>query len=604
MSYVPLNVHTHYSLLLGLSKPEEIAHRCKDLGISSCAITDLCSVSGVIDFLKVMKNNNIKPIVGCKFIVKDYNSSYITLLAKNMSGWKSLLKLVSISSNPENFDVKPKICLEHLKSIDTNDLICITGYYGSTLWNSGTDSNELVHDYSEKFNNHLDELDSVFRHLFVEINLFDSSVKSIGLALREICKDKSIPITAGIESYYANKEDSVDQRILLCSNAKTTLPEITKKILSNIETGFNRFFNHDHYYILDNDLMTELYTQEELDNTHKVSELCENFSPLSKPVLPTFDFPAEFGSDAEYLRHLCRQGWKEKITNNIPKEQHNIYADRIKKELEILQGANLSSYFLIVSDILSFIRSKGWLPGPGRGSAAGCLVSYLIGITSIDPIKYNLLFERFYNAGRNSKDRISMPDIDVDVPIMYRDEVIKYIKDKYGWSRVSQMITFNTLKGRGALKEVLRVYDNLSFEEMNNITKNIPDEAKIADELQEIKDEDGFASIIMWTLENSGDKLKEWCYINEEKELAGPLAKRFEQAIRMEGTKYNQSKHAAGIAIAAADLDTICPMIYDQKTNQTIAGLEMSGLESLGIIKFDILGIALLDKIMSVNSYI
>jgi DNA polymerase-3 subunit alpha len=196
-----------------------------------------------------------------------------------------------------------------------------------------------------------------------------------------------------------------------------------------------------------------------------------------------------------------------------------------------------------------------------------------------------------------------MPDIDVDVPINQREAVIKYIKDKYGNDRVSQMITFNTLKGRGALKEVLRVYNNISFEEMNSITKHIPDEAKIADELQEIKEEEGSASIIRWTLENSGDKLKEWCSIDENGQLVGPLAKRFEQAIRLEGTKYNQSKHAAGVAIGATDLQDICPMIYDTKTDQNIAGLEMNDLESLGVIKFDILGIALLDKLMLVNSY-
>ena len=236
-----------------------------------------------------------------------------------------------------------------------------------------------------------------------------------------------------------------------------------------------------------------------------------------------------------------------------------------------------------------------------HNSAAGCLVSYLIGITSINPIVYNLIFERFYNAGRNTSDRVSMPDIDVDVPTNKREFVINYIKNKYGQSKVSQMITFNTMKGRGALKEVLRVYGNISFDEMNQITKHIPDEAKIADELQEMKEDTGEASIIRWALENSVDKLKEWCYISEEDgTLSGPLAKRFEQAIRLEGTKSNQSKHAAGVIIANEDLKNICPMVYDSKNKQMIAGLEMQDLESLGVIKFDILGVAYLDKIMHI----
>tara|TARA_R100000329_G_scaffold151105_2_gene145946 strand:- start:2967 stop:3965 length:999 start_codon:yes stop_codon:yes gene_type:complete len=330
--------------------------------------------------------------------------------------------------------------------------------------------------------------------------------------------------------------------------------------------------------------------------------MCEEYEILNKPILPNFNCPEGFAPD-EYLRQLCRDGWKDKIQDSIPKENHGEYVDRVKYELDVLQSANLSSYFLIVQDIVNYLHKKDWLPGPGRGSAAGCLVSYLIGITSIDPIKYNLIFERFYNAGRNTKDRISMPDIDVDVPINHREEIINYIKDTYGSNKVSQMITYNTLKGRGALKEVLRVYGNISFEEMNQITKCLPDEAKIADELQEMKDENGEASIIQWALENNSKKLKDWCYLKDDK-LEGPLAKRFEQAIRLEGTKYNQSKHAAGIAISRHDLSTVCPMIYDTKTKQNIAGLEMNDLESLGIVKFDILGIALLDKMMQIKQYL
>lgn len=196
-----------------------------------------------------------------------------------------------------------------------------------------------------------------------------------------------------------------------------------------------------------------------------------------------------------------------------------------------------------------------------------------------------------------------MPDIDVDVPIEKRESIIDYIKGTYGYNQVSQMVTFNTIKGRGAIKDVLRVYGNMGFEEMNRITKNIPDEAKIADELQEMKDETGEASIIRWSLENEADKLKEWCYI-ENDEIKGPLAKRFEQAIRLEGTKVNQSKHAAGVVIADTDLSALCPMIYDTKTKTKIAGMEMEDLESIGIVKFDILGVAMLDKIMFISNYL
>lgn len=616
MKYIPLHVHSHYSLQLGLSKPKDIIDRCKKLNISKCALTDSGTIAGSIAFYKEATSNSIEPILGAEIFICNEDASIknehnqklskITLLCKNLDGWSDLIKIISQSNHPDFFDKKPRIDLKNLKSIvNGNNLICITGYYGSSLWNSIVSDNELVFEWETNATNHINSLKEIFgEDIFVEIQLFDNyyNQKDISLQLREFCKKHSVARIAGVESYYSEPEDSVDQRILLCSGLKTTLPEISKKIVSNIDTGVNHFFNSDQYHILDNETIESLYDATEISNTIRIGEMCTGFSPLSKPILPRFDFPKEFKNESEYLRQLCRNGWRTKIEPNVPKENQQVYVDRIKYELEVLEGAGLSSYFLIVRDILQFVRDNGWLPGPGRGSAAGCLVSYLIGITNIDPIKYDLLFERFYNAGRNTKDRISMPDIDVDVPITQRDTIIQYIKDKYGSDRVSQMITFNTLKGRGALKEVLRVYDNISFEEMNSITKNIPDEAKIADELQEIREEEGEASIIRWALENNPDKFKDWCSIDENGELIGPLAKRFEQAIRMEGTKYNQSKHAAGIAIAAKPLDTICPMIFDTKTDQKIAGLEMNDLDALGVIKFDILGIALLDKIMFVNS--
>jgi DNA polymerase III subunit alpha len=620
MIYTPLHVHTHYSLQLGLSKPIDIANRCKELGITSCAITDTGTISGNIDFYKQMVSNNLKPILGCELYITNNDPSIknqhnlelskITLLAKNLQGWNDIIKIVSLSNSENFFYKQPRIDLNSIQKLitDKKDLICITGYHRSTLWNLVIAENELKHDWESIGLAHINKLYNIFdeSNVFIEIAMFDDyyNQQKIGKDLRKWCFDNKFKRIAGIDSYYCNNYDHVDQRIVLCSGLKTTLPEISKKIISNIDTGLNHFFNSDKYSLLDNDIMTSLYDEEELSNTILIDQMCESFSPLNKHILPNFDFPSQYGSAAEYLRQLCREGWKKKVESKIPKDNQASYVDRIKYELEVLETAGLSSYFLIVRDILEFVRKKGWIPGPGRGSAAGCLVSYLIDITNIDPIKYNLLFERFYNSGRNTKDRVSMPDIDVDVPINQRDKIIQYIKDKYGSDRVSQMITFNTLKGRGALKEVLRVHNNISFEEMNNITKHIPDEAKIADELQEIKGEEGSASIIRWALENDKEKFKEWCEINDDGELIGPLAKRFEQAIRLEGTKTHQSKHAAGVAISASPLSSICPMIFDTKTNQNIAGLEMGDLDSLGVIKFDILGIALLDKIMFVNDII
>jgi DNA polymerase-3 subunit alpha len=418
--------------------------------------------------------------------------------------------------------------------------------------------------------------------------------------MRELAHHTSTKLIATPDAHYCRKEDAIDQRVLLCNNLKTTFPEVSRKISNDEEVPLGCFFTSDNFHILSQDEIRSFHTEEEIENTNLVASLCEEYNILDKPQLPAFACPKNM-DDAEYLRELCRRGWKQKIAGHIPKDNHQIYADRVKYELEVLQGAGLSSYFLIVQDIVNYVRSNNWLPGPGRGSASGCLVSYLIGITSIDSIKHKLLFDRFYNAGRNTKDRISMPDIDVDVPINKRENIIEYIKTTYGQDKVSQMITFNTIKGRGAIKDVLRVYGNISFDEMNKITKSIPDESKIADDLQEMKEETGEASIIRWSLENRSDKLKEWCYLDDKNELQGPLAKRFEQAIRLEGTKSNQSKHPAGIAISTHPLNESCPMVYDSKNDQMIAGMEMQDLEALGIIKFDILGVAMLDKIMTIQ---
>jgi DNA polymerase-3 subunit alpha len=248
-----------------------------------------------------------------------------------------------------------------------------------------------------------------------------------------------------------------------------------------------------------------------------------------------------------------------------------------------------------VQDIVNEVKRRGWLAGPGRGSAAGCLVSFLVGITDVDPIQHGLLFERFYNEGRNTKDHISLPDIDVDVPAEYRDNIIDYIKTKYGHENVSQMITFGRLQGRAALKEVLRINDAVSFAEMNEITKRIPNEAEISDQLELM----GEKSIINWALDNDAESLKNWCYKNENGTLEGPLADIFKQAIDIEGTNKSQGKHAAGVLISQQKLLDICPMVKD-KNDQMIAAFEMNDLESQGHIKFDILGIDLLSKIMEI----
>lgn len=615
-SYIPLHVHSMYSLLDGLSKPSQIADRCKEINVKSCALTDHGNIAGAIKFYTEMRKSGIKPILGCELYICDQDASiqekdnkslsHLLILAKNLKGWKNLIQIVSESNRPEFYYHKPRLDLNRLKNLVDGNIIGICGHLGSTLADKLINNDKIVGNWSNIGKDCINTFHDIFGrdNFFLESQLMDKDNIPLQIQLsdcvRELGRLTDTRVVCTPDAHYCRKSDAVDQRILLCNNLKTTFPDINRKIVSNQEIPLSAFFMSDNFHILSQEEIAELHTEEEIENTNYVDSLCEEYDILSKPHLPPFSCPKGF-TDAEYLRQLCRDGWKNKIANYIPENDQSAYVDRIKYELSVLQGANLSSYFLIVQDIVNHVRNNAWLPGPGRGSAAGCLVSYLIGITNIDPIKYNLMFDRFYNAGRNSANHISMPDIDVDVPIDKREQVIQYIKNKYGNDKVSQMITFNTIKGRGALKDVLRVYGHISFDEMNQITKNIPDEAKIADELQEMKEETGEASIIRWSLENNSDKLKDWCWIDDNGELQGPLAKRFEQAIRLEGTKSNQSKHAAGIAISSDPLKDICPMVYDAKNDQMIAGMEMQDLESIGIIKFDILGVAMLDKIMTIQ---
>ena len=608
--YTPLHVHSHYSLLDGLSKPKQIVNRCLKIGAKSCALTDHGNISGSVQFHTEMKNAGIKPILGCEIYVcnqkadiktkENYDLSHFILLAKNYSGWKTLIKIISESNLPNHFYKKPRLDFDTLSNILDGNIIGFCGHLGSALA-------DLL--YKEEMSlkigcEYVAKMKDIFgqNNFFLEAQLIDQehNPKQISLTdtIRRIGKSTNTKVIATPDAHYAESEDAVDQRILLCNNLKLTFSDINRKLLSGEDVPMGCFFRSDRYHIPSFDEMNDIHTQEEIENTNYVESMCEDYDIKHKPLLPEFTCPNNFNPDS-FLRQLCRNGWRDKIQNKVSDE--TVYVDRVKNELEVLQGANLSSYFLIVQDIVNYVKQNNWLAGPGRGSAAGCLVSYLIGITSIDPIKYKLIFERFYSAGRNTKDRISLPDIDIDVPINKRENIIEYVKNKYGEDKVSQMITYNTMKGRGALKEVLRVYGNISFDEMNKITKNIPDEAKIADELQEMKAETGESSIIRWALENNVDKLKEWCYINDNNELAGPLSKRFEQAIRLEGTKSNQSKHAAGVVISSEPLKNICPMVYDAKNTQTIAGMEMQDLEYLGVIKFDVLGLAFLDKAMYIS---
>jgi DNA polymerase-3 subunit alpha len=626
--YTPLHVHSHYSLLDGLSKPEDILKRTEKIGSDACALTDHGTLGGSVDFFKTMKGKK-KAILGNELYICDQSAkiqdktnrslAHLVVLAKNKNGWRNLIRATSEGNKQENFYHRPRLSLDELQPF-TTDLMAFSGHLGSHLANvlfpfpklaykATTEADAaaiLDPDAKKKAIAMIEKFQYMFGENFaVEIQLMDSgrlpAQKVVASILREAAIATGSRCIATPDAHYTEEVDCYDQRVLLCSALATTFPQVQSKLDQAEDVGLGGFFTSDKYHIPTYEQMLSYgHTVEELANTNLFADMVDSYDILSKPMLPKFPCPNGM-SDDEYLRQLCRDGWVQKIAKVVPKDQHGTYADRVKYELSVLQGAELSSYFLILHDIVNYTRKQGWLVGPGRGSAAGCLVSYLIGLTSIDPIKYGLIFERFYNAGRNTKDRVSMPDIDIDIPSTKRQQIINYIKSVYGENRVSQIITYQTIKGRGALKEVLRAYGSVPFETMNKITEHIPDPAKIAGDLQLMKEEEGESSIIKWALENSPEKFSEWCVLKDDGTLEGPLSKMFAQAIRLEGTKKSASRHASGIVVAPDDLHNVCPMVTDKGGENLVAGWEMGPLEDTGSIKMDILGVSYLNKMQGIS---
>ena len=634
-NYIPLHVHSHFSLLDALSKPHDISNRCIEIGSSACAITDHGSISSHIQFLQAIKNTcvcgklksshpnsecskfqcaNLKPLLGCEFYVSKEDAliknernrrlSHLPIIARNDAGWRDMVQMVSMSNQKEIFYHKPRLDLERIASFaEKGNLMAFSGHMGSDMANIlFDDEGDLSNQWRVEGGRLARFFQNAFskKNFYLEVQLMDNKAfpkqRIIAECIRKISKDTGIPCVATPDAHYARKEDAQDQRILLCANMKTTLQQANRP-----EFGLAGFFRSSQYHIPSHEELQQWHTEEELDNTLEFASRIESYEKILRaPMLPDFSCPGGMNAD-DYLRHLCIEGWKNKILGVVSQTKHVEYGERVKKELGVLQGAGLSSYFLIVSDIIDFVRDNGWLPGPGRGSVSGSLVSYLVGITAIDPMPYGLIFERFYNAGRNTDEHISMPDIDMDVPKYSREHIIDYIRKKYGEDHVGQMVTFQTMKGRGAIKDVLRAYGGISFEEMNKITKNIIEEHKISDELQKMKEDRGESSIIQWCLENTPNKLDEWCRMDDDGKLVGPLANRFAQAMRLEGTKTVQSKHAAGIVIAPEPLCNMCPMVLDIESGRQNAGFEMNDLEAVGGLKFDVLGVTLLDKAMGVQ---
>lgn len=404
--------------------------------------------------------------------------------------------------------------------------------------------------------------------------LTDLSVEIIPLKILKGYRNVPMPMP-----YYLEEKNWDDNKILACSLHKIHLSQIENCPIPQLH--FNDFYLKSHQEMINQ------YSDKQLSLTNRIFDEIEEFNILNPPNLP------KIANSFDILRDLCYNG-----AARLNKQSHE-YIERLEKELAVVKEAGLSSYFLIVYDIVNFVKQSA-IVGSGRGSVSGSIIPYFTGITEVDPIKYGLIFERFYNAGRNTKDKISLPDIDLDVPSYMKEKCNIYLKNKYGQEKVAQMLTFQTMKGSRSLTDVLRLTTDMKFNHIKAITKGMPLESKISSQLKEMGNRLGYESIIRWVLENEPKKFMDYCELNKDGNMYGDYAKQFEQAIRLEDTNCAASKHPAGVVISNDNLGDFIPMSLD-KDNELVCGVPMKDVEALGGVKFDILGVKLLDVLLNVR---
>lgn len=631
--WVPLHQHSDMSLLDGYSKPKKIAERCANLGYSAAAISDHGTLAACVEIVEAFKPKGIKPIIGIELYLSQQHSTiktkengsldHLVVLCKNLAGWKNMLKLTKESNKKENFYRKPRLSREQLVEFVHGNFISFSGHPGSQLANVLFTDVKLCYraktiaeaygylhtDALERAVKLAREYEAIFGkgNFYIEIQLIDGenlpSAYVIADILREVSRITGIPCVATADSHYPTQQLAFDQRILICSAMGTTLPKVEGSLARNEDVGLGGFFKSSKYHIPTPEEMFELHKDfpEELENSLKIAADCEIYSIFNKPLLPHFACPEGF-DEKSYLRHWCQKGWDKKIAGKVDRPEKE-YADRLEMELKTMEDVSLSAYFLIIADCVESARKRGDWCGIGRGSGGGTLIGYLTDIIGVDPVKRDLLFSRFYNAGRNSFDNISLPDLDIDYQNDKRELVFEDIRNKYGITKTGQVATFGRLMGAGALKEVLRVLDAVSFEESNMITKFIPPESAVSDKLEEMRENnpDEEPSIIRFALEHNAKDLAPWCQLKDNGDLAGPLANYFQTAMRIEGTRKSVGKHASAMIICRDDLDTLAPMIHDKNSDQLIVGVDHKKAEKLGMMKADVLGVKILTKFKMIS---
>ncbi len=567
--FVHLHCHTDYSLLDGACDIDQLMQIAVEQKMPAVAMTDHGNLFGAVKFYNAAKNAGVHPVIGCEVYVSQQGHkvrsdtdryNHLVLLCENQDGYRNLIKLVS-TGYLDGFYYKPRIDLD-LLSQHSKGLIalsaCLRGHLAETILADKYDeAKRLAHTYSDIFGS---------KNFFLEVQDHHlEQDKKLTPELNRLSQETGLPLVATNDSHYLRRDDARAHELLLCIQ--------TGKFLNDP----NRMrWNSPDFYLKSRAEMLELFGELEdaVDRTWEIAQRCNVTLEKVKEPFPKFDVPEGHSTDT-YFEYVAREGFERRRprlealrAQGLLKHDLPAYLERLDREIQMIQKMKFSGYFLIVWDFIRYAKSKGIPVGPGRGSAAGSLVGYAMSITDIDPLQYGLLFERFLNP-----ERVSMPDIDIDFCMNRRGEVIQYVTEKYGREQVAQIITFNTLGARAAIKDVGRVLE-MPFADVERLTKMVPNVLNISLE-DAMKQEPGFDAAAK----------------------ADPrVADVLQVARRLEGLARNCSVHAAGVVISPQPLKELVPL-YKTNRDEIVTQFDMSGLEKLQLLKMDFLGLTTLTLI-------